>query len=242
MTPAAQNASTENQSIKLALDLGPLVLFFAAYSWYGIYAATGTLMVATIVSLGIGYWLHRRIAMMPLVTCIVVTVFGGLTLLLEDELFIKLKPTIIYTIFATILFAGLAFGKPFLRNVFQLGIHLTDQGWRILTFRFASFFVFLAILNEVIWRNFSTDTWVAFKVWGFLPLTVIFMATQIAMILKYEVKDEQKDADGAATGEGARQAGFQTERSPPSPRPLDVAPAPSARSETPAPPTARPQD
>lgn len=242
MTPAAQPAHQENQGIKLALDLGPLLLFFGAYNWYNIYVATGTLMAATIISLGIGYWLNRRIALMPLVTCIVVTVFGGLTLLFQNDVFIKVKPTIIYGIFASILFIGLALGRPFLRNVFQLGIHLTDEGWRVLTFRFASFFVFLAVLNEIVWRNFSMDVWVNFKVWGFLPLTVIFMAVMIAMILKYEIKDEPKTGDDAPvpTGAAALPSGFQTERSHSSPQPLDAGQAPSARSETPTPPTAHP--
>jgi intracellular septation protein len=190
MSTAAKGPVTENPTAKLLLDLGPLVLFFAAYSWYGIFVATGVLMVATLLSLAIGYFLNGRVALMPVVTAVVVAVFGGLTLLLEDELFIKLKPTIVYLTFAVILFTGLALGRPFVRNILQAAFQLTDRGWKILTFRLAAFFLVLAGLNEILWRNFSTDTWVAFKVWGFLPLTMIFFASQFPLILKYEVKPD----------------------------------------------------
>jgi intracellular septation protein len=198
MSTAAKSPLTKNPTAKFLLDLGPLLLFFAAYSAYGIYAATATLMVATVISLGLGYVLERRIALMPVVTCVVVMVFGGLTLLLEDELFIKLKPTIIYLTFAVILFTGLALGRPFVRNIMQAAIQLTDRGWKILTFRFAAFFVSLAVLNEIVWRNFSTDTWVNFKVWGFFPLTVLFFASQLPLMIKHEVKSEETAPNSAA--------------------------------------------
>ena len=179
-----------NQWLKLALDLGPLLLFFFVNARWGIFAATGVFMVTTLVSLGVTYALARRIAMMPLVTAGIVMVFGGLTLFLQDETFIKLKPTIIYSLFAAVLFAGLFTGRPLLAFVLDSVFQLQDEGWRKLTLRWAIFFVVMAIVNELVWRSFSTDTWVAFKTFGFLPLTVVFALAQTPLLMRYAV--EQK--------------------------------------------------
>jgi intracellular septation protein len=179
--------------LKLALDLGPLVLFFFANSRYGIFAATAVFMVAILIALAISYALTRHLPVMPMVSAAVVVVFGGLTLILQDELFIKLKPTIIYLLFAGVLLGGLALRKPLLGMVFDSVFHLTEEGWRKLTLRWALFFLLLAVLNEIVWRTQSTDFWVSFKVFGVLPLTLIFALLQYPLLQKYasEAKDER---------------------------------------------------
>jgi len=174
------------QLIKLVVELGPLIVFFIANSRFGIFAGTGAFMVATVVALAASQALLGRIATMPLVTGVFVLVFGGLTLWLQDDHFIKIKPTIVNGLFAAILIAGLVSGRLFLKIVFGDVMHLSEEGWRILTLRWAIFFVVLAILNEVMWRFFSTDTWVAFKVFGIMPITFLFALAQIGLIKKYE--------------------------------------------------------
>jgi intracellular septation protein len=195
-----------NPALKLALDLGPLLLFFIAYSrprlftsllasflapelltgeHAGIFAATAVFIPAVLVALAIGYGLTRHVPVMPLVTALVVVVFGGLTLLLQNETFIKLKPTIIYAFLAGVLLGGLALGRPLLGPIFDSVFHLTEEGWRKLTLRWALFFVALAILNEIVWRTQSTDFWVNFKVFAVLPLTFAFAALQYPLLTKH---------------------------------------------------------
>src|ERR1700756_5943515 len=140
-----------NPMLKLALDLGPLVLFFAANSRYGICAAPAVFMVAVLAALVISYVMTRRLPIMPVVTAIIVVVFGGLTLILHDATFIKVKPTIIYALFGAILSGGLVFNKPLLGIVFDSLFEITEQGWRKLTLRWALFFLALAVLNEIVW-------------------------------------------------------------------------------------------
>ena len=180
-----------NPTLKLVLDIGPLVLFFAANAKFGIYVATGTFMVTVLAALAVSYALTRHVAVMPVVTAVVVLVFGGLTLVFHDELFIKLKPTIIYTLFGGALLGGLMLGKILLGIVFDAVFHLTDEGWRKLTWNWAIFFFAMAILNEIVWRNFSTDVWVSFKLFGAVPLTFVFAALQYPLLAKYHV--EPKD-------------------------------------------------
>jgi intracellular septation protein len=174
-----------NPMLKLALDIGPLVLFFAANSKFGIYAATGAFMVAVLIALAVSYAMTRHIAIMPVVTAVIVLVFGGLTLFLHDDLFIKVKPTIIYVLFGGTLLAGIFFDKPFLSIMFDQMFHLTPQGWRKLTWRWAIFFLSLAVLNEIVWRTQTTDFWVSFKLFGVVPLTMLFGALQYPLLVKY---------------------------------------------------------
>jgi len=179
-----------NPALKLVLDLGPLLVFFAANSRFGIFAATGAFMAAIVIALAVAYALTRHLPIMPLVTAIVVVVFGTLTLVLHDENFIKVKPTIIYVLFGGVLLAGLAFGKSLLGIVFDSVFHLTEEGWRKLTLRWALFFLALAVLNEIVWRTQTTDIWVDFKVFGVLPLTFLFAALQYPLLEKCAAPEE----------------------------------------------------
>jgi intracellular septation protein len=174
-----------NPIFKLVLDIGPLVLFFAANGKFGIYVATGAFMAAVLIALTVSYFMTRHLALMPLITAVIVLVFGGLTLVLHDELFIKLKPTIIYVLFGGTLVGGLLFGKPLLGMVFDSVFQLREEGWRKLTWRWALFFFALAVLNEIVWRTQTTDFWVSFKLFGVVPLTFVFGALQYPLITKY---------------------------------------------------------
>ena len=178
------------QLIKMALELGPLVVFFIANARADIFVATAWFMGAMVVSLALTWAILRRIAVMPLVTGVVVLVFGGLTLWLQDDTFIKMKPTITNSLFAAVLLGGLALGQSLLKYVFGDVYKLRPEGWSKLTLNWGLFFVALAIINEILWRNFSTDIWVAFKVWGVMPLTVIFSLTQVSLLNKYAPKSE----------------------------------------------------
>jgi intracellular septation protein len=183
-----------NPTLKFAIELGPLAAFFIAYAKLGIYVATGALMVCMIASLVISYALLRRVPIMPLVTAVIVVIFGSLTLFFHNETLIKIKPTALYLMFAVALFGGMALNKPLLPILFDSAFTITDEGWRKLTYRWAFFFVALAVLNEIVWRTQSTDFWVGFKTFGVLPLTVLFGLAQAPLIMRYETKDAQSDA------------------------------------------------
>jgi intracellular septation protein len=189
--PAAPKPAEMNQFLKLGLDLGPLLLFFFVNARWGIFAATGAFMVATLVSLAVTYALVRRIPTMPLVSAIVVMVFGGLTIYLQNETFIKVKPTIIYALFGVLLLGGMVFGRSLLAMVLDSVFQLDEEGWRKLTLRWGLFFVVMAVLNEVVWRSVSTDAWVAFKTFGFLPLTVVFALAQTPLIMRHNAAEKQ---------------------------------------------------
>ena len=176
---------------KLAIELGPLLIFFAVNAMAGIYAGTGAFMVATLISLAFARLRYHKIPVMPLVSGFIVLLFGGLTLYLHDETFIKLKPTIVYSMFALLLAAGLLLRKPLLELLFGPVFRLTEEGWRKLTLRWIAFFIAMAIVNEIVWRNFSTDAWVSFKAFGFLPLTFLFALSQVPLLQRYsETADE----------------------------------------------------
>lgn len=192
--------------LKMVLELGPLVVFFFANArgeWLAghfpllaemggpIFIATGLFMAATALALAVSWVLTRTLPIMPLVSGIVVFVFGALTLWLQNDTFIKMKPTIVNALFAAILLGGLVFGKSLLGYVFHAAFRLSDEGWRRLTLRWGLFFVVLAVLNEAVWRNFSTDFWVAFKVWGTMPITVLFTLSQMPLIMRHSVEAEE---------------------------------------------------
>lgn len=194
-TPQDGDAPKEkNQGLKLLIELGPLIAFFLVFAKYDIFAATGVLIVATLLSLIASKVLLGHVTIMPIVTAVIVTVFGGLTLWLQDSTFIKMKPTIVNILFAAILAAGLAVKRPFLKLLLGEAFQLTDAGWAKLTVRWIAFFIFVAVLNEIVWRNFSETTWVNFKVFGILPLTMIFAGAQIPLIQKHSVEPDKSSA------------------------------------------------
>lgn len=200
----------DNPLIKLALEMGPLLLFFLANSkpelfkpvvgavlgtvvtqhpQANILIATAVFMVAAAVSLVMTKMLLGRLPVMPLVSGAVVLVFGGLTLFFQDDTFIKVKPTIVNTLFGALLLGGLAYGKPLLPYALDSVFELDAEGWWKLTFRWGVFFLVLAVLNEVVWRTQSTDFWVAFKVWGIMPLTMVFAMAQTPLLMKHGPKE-----------------------------------------------------
>ncbi len=177
---------------KLVLDLGPLLIFFAAFKWGGFFIATGAFMAAIAVALAIGYAFERKLSPMPIFTAVLVMIFGGLTLYLQSEIFLKVKVTILYGFFGLILLGGLVAGRLFIKYVFAEAFELDDAGWKKLTLRWGIFFLALAALNEVIWRQTSTEFWVEFKVWGILPLILIFAVAQTPLLLKHAAADTTK--------------------------------------------------
>lgn len=195
--PAMVQSDPKQALIKLALELGPLVVFFIMNGRVGIIDATAWFMGAMVVSLAVSWMIFRRIAVMPLVTGIVVLIFGGLTLWLQDDTFIKMKPTIVNTLFGVVLLGGLPFGHSLLKYVFGEVYRLTEKGWFVLSLRWGLFFFVLALLNEIVWRNFSSDFWVAFKVWGIMPITLVFSFFQVPALTRYA------DHDGVENGEAA---------------------------------------
>ncbi len=206
-----------NPLAKLVLEMGPLMVFFLANTKpdlfrpllspilpgallsgerHGIFIATAAFMIAMLISLALTWHLARTLPVMPLVSGVVVFVFGGLTLYFQDDLFIKLKPTIVNILFGAALLGGLAFGKPLLPYVLGSVFRLTAAGWMKLTFRWGLFFFVLAALNEIVWRTQTIDFWVAFKVWAVMPLTMIFAMAQIGLITKHTLPDEAQTPAG----------------------------------------------
>src|ERR1700758_937318 len=182
---------------KLATELGPLLVFFVANAKFHLFVATGAFVVAMITS----YVVTRHVPVMTLVTGAIVIVFGTLTLALHDETFIKVKPTIIYSLFALVLGGGLLFGRSFIAIMFDQMFYLSPRGWRLLTMRWALFFAALAVLNEVIWRTQSTDFWVNFKVFGVTPLTMLFAITQMSLVKRYHIEPASLEASDASEGD-----------------------------------------
>ncbi len=185
MDHTRRRAQSSPSFIKLALDLGPLITFFAVNSFYGIFAATAMFMVTITAALTASRVLFGELSAMPIVTAVFVLIFGGLTLYLHDETFIKMKPTVVYMLFAGLLLTGIALKRSFLKILMGEMFSLTEVGWIKLTYRWVYFFIVMAVFNEIVWRSVSTDMWVNFKVFGFLPLTLLFAAAQVGLLQKY---------------------------------------------------------
>ncbi len=198
----------QNPMLKMALELGPLLIFFfgnlrgewliRTFPVFGalggpLFVATALFMIATVVSLVTSRLVFGHLPVMPFVSGIVVLVFGGLGIYLQDEIFIKMKPTIVNMLFGGLLLGGLLFGKSLLGYVFNAAFQLDDEGWRKLTLRWGLFFLVLAVLNEVVWRNFSVDFWVNFKVWGTMPITILFTMSQMPLIMKHSLDNDTTD-------------------------------------------------
>ena len=188
--------------LKLASELGPLAVFFVFNARADLFTATAAFMVATVAALTLSFALVRRVPVMPLVSGVVVVVFGGLTLLLHDEVFIKLKPTMVNALFAAILLGGLAVGRSPLALVLGTVIRLDAGGWRALTLRWGLFFVAMAITNEIVWRLFSTDTWVSFKVFGVMPITILFALAQIPLMQRHALPEAASPDEETAAAAG----------------------------------------
>ena len=184
-----------SQLRRTILDFGPLLLFFAAYKVAGIFAATATVMVAAVIAVCAGYWLDRKVHPIPLATAVIVLVFGGLTLYLNNDMFIKMKPTMIYGLFGATLLGGLYFNRPLVKYVLGAAVTLNEAAWRVLTWRFGLFFFVMALLNELIWRNFSSDLWVNYHVFGAIALTVLFSMSQVPFLLKHQIETESPPTD-----------------------------------------------
>ncbi len=183
---------------KIAVDFGPLIVFFVAYNRFDMFVATAAFMAAIAVAVAASYVLTRHVPPMLWFTAALVGFFGALTLWLKDETFIKMKPTAVYLIFAAILGFGLITGRNYLKTLFDKAFAgLSDAGWNKLTLRWALFFVAMAIANEIAWRGFSTDIWVHFKTWGDTLLTFIFALAQIPMMQKHGLVLDDKKAPPA---------------------------------------------
>ena len=176
---------------RLLLDLGPLLIFFAGFKYLGIFGATAAFMAAVLIALAVGWLVEKKLSPMPLVTAVLVVIFGGLTLYLKNDMFIKMKPTVLYAFFGVTLIGGLSFNRLFIKYVFAQAFELDESGWRQLTWRWGLFFLLLAFLNEMVWRNASTAAWVAFKVWGIIPLIFLFALAQTPFVMKHHIEPEK---------------------------------------------------
>ena len=174
---------------KLLIDIGPLAVFFIFYTRSGLQASILPFMVATVIAVLFSYILEKKIPIMPTVGAGIVLLFGGLTIYFDNDIFFKMKPTIINVLFAVILYGGILINKPLLKYLLGAALKLEETGWKLLTQRWIGFFIALAVLNEIVWRTQSTDIWVNFKVFGILPITFIFTMTQFPLIKKYQIED-----------------------------------------------------
>ncbi|MGV2127931.1 septation protein A [Agrobacterium vitis] len=201
-------AEQHHPLLKLALELGPLLVFFFGNlrgEWLAAHfpaltaiggpllIATALFMVATVVALVVSKIVFKHLPVMPFVSGVVVLVFGSLSIWLQDDTFIKMKPTIVNALFGLVLLGGLLFGKSLLGYVFNAAFQLDDEGWRKLTLRWGVFFLFLSVLNEVVWRNFTNDVWVNFKVWGTMPITILFTLAQMPLIMRHSLENKAEE-------------------------------------------------
>ena len=173
---------------KLLIDIGPLAVFFIFYTRSGLQASILPFMVATVIAVLFSYVLEKKIPIMPTVGAGIVLIFGGLTIYFDNDVFFKMKPTIINVLFAVILYGGILINKPLLKYLLGAALKLEEAGWKILTQRWIGFFIALAVLNEIVWRNYPTDVWVNFKVFGIMGVTIAFTIVQIPLLKKYFIE------------------------------------------------------
>ena len=187
----ADKNKPESGWVKPLTEYGPLVIFLIAYYRSDLFVATASLMAATAVALVTSLIINRRVPMMPVITAVVVGIFGGLTLIFNDDTFIKMKPTIVQMLFAAILLGGLLFGKALLKRVMGSAWPMTDKGWRLLTRNFGLFFLVMAVVNEIVWRTQTEEFWVNFKVWGSIGLMLVFSLTQAPLLNRHKIEDPE---------------------------------------------------
>lgn len=190
--------------LKPTTDFGPLLVFFAAYFKFGFLPATAAIMVATLLALAVSWLVVRRVPLMPVITAVILGIFGGLTLWSGNETFLKMKPTIVMALFSVILLGGLALGRPLLKPLMDAVWAMDEAGWRKLTLRYALFFAAVAVVNEAVWRTQSTDFWVTFKVFGIMGLTLVFVMTQLPLMQRHALP---------ASDPGNKRPGAETDRS-----------------------------
>jgi intracellular septation protein len=190
--------------LRPVVDYGPLAAFFLTYWLYGLMVATAIVIGASLLALAAAWAIERRVPLIPLITAAVVAVFGGLTLWLQDETFIKMKPTIVQALFAAILLGGLWLRRPLLKVLLGAMMPpMSDRAWGQFTLRYALFFVAMALLNELVWRTQSTDFWVSFKVFGLPVLTILFIASQMPFISRHAGRARRLEAERQPTPPGA---------------------------------------
>ena len=180
--------------IKFLADFGPLLIFFIIYfnNENDLKVAIPPFIIATLIALITIYFLEKKIPMVPLVSGVLITLFGGLTLYFDNKIFFYMKPTIINVLFAAVLFFGKYFTKkPLLKIFFQNALNLEDEGWKKLNYRWISFFIFVAVLNEIVWRTQSEVFWVNFKVWGLIPISLLFVISTMPLLNKYKIKHQK---------------------------------------------------
>jgi len=199
--PTTMKPAASQGWIKYAVEYGPIVLFFISYKIWGLMPATAVLVAASVTAVIIGYMRARRLPWAPIITTVIVVVFGGLTLIFHDDTFIKMKPTVVYALFAVILWGGLLFKKPLIERLMGTSLKMDHAGWRKLEARFALFCIGMAVLNEIVWRTQTQDFWVNFKVIGSILLTFLFMATQLPMIKRHMLPDPAESETKGTAGE-----------------------------------------
>ncbi|WP_417459557.1 septation protein A [Kordiimonas sp.] len=181
--------------VKLAIDFGPLIVFFASFKLGDIYLATGTFMVASVIAMIASRVITGSVAPMLKVTFVIVMVMGGLTLYLQDETFVKMKLTVVNGLIAAVLLFGLMTGRLYIKMVMELAFEMDDEGWRKFTRNYVAFLVVMAVVNELIWRTQSTDFWVNFKTFGYMGATFVFIMAQMPMMMKYMPDEDEKGGD-----------------------------------------------
>jgi intracellular septation protein len=182
-------SSSTRLAIKLVLEFTPLGLFFLASTEYGFWVSTAVMMGTTVISLAATWWLFRQLALMAIITAVTGFVAGGVTLVSDDPMYVQMKPTIVGFTFSAILVTGLVLDRPLFKVLLGQNLHLSQQGWRILTWLWLGYFVFISGLNEFIWRNYSWEFWAAFKAFGLMPLTVVYALPQMLLLAKYRPLD-----------------------------------------------------